>query len=93
MWLDFEWDSGKAESNWLKHGVTFREAASVLNDPLSVTMVDWEHSLEEVRYTDIGMSESGRILVVIYSEREKLVRLIGARRATRGERRLYEEGH
>lgn len=87
----FEWDAKKAESNTQKHGVTFDEASTVFGDPLGLLMRDPDHSVGEERYLLLGMSHRQRLLVVAYAERPPRTRLISARRATRPERRRYEE--
>jgi uncharacterized DUF497 family protein len=61
--MEFEWDSDKAILNFEKHGVSFQEAATVFNDPLSVTFPDPDHSIGESRYVIIGLSEFGQLLV------------------------------
>jgi hypothetical protein len=84
------WDGDKAQRNARKHGVTFEEAATVFSDPLALIIEDQSHP-ENARV--IGQSLAARILLVVFVERERdLVRLISARRATRHERRRYEEG-
>jgi hypothetical protein len=88
-----EWDPEKAASNYAKHGVDFHEAGTVLDDPLSMTFPDPDHSVEELRYLTIGSSISGRILVFAHTDRGEEVRLISARPATPSERRFYEQGH
>jgi uncharacterized protein len=75
-----------------KHGISFQEAATVFNDPLSVTFPDPDHSIGENRYIIIGVSGSGQILVVAHTDKGEKVRVISARKATRQERRFYEEG-
>jgi hypothetical protein len=87
-----EWDPAKALGNRSKHGVDFTEATTVLEDPLSTTYPDPDHSLVERRYVTIGESASGRILVVAHADRRGAVRIISARRATARERKFYEEG-
>jgi uncharacterized DUF497 family protein len=87
-----EWDNRKAAANLRKHGVSFDEAATVLEDPLAVTYRDPDHSEEESRFLTFGQSSTGRILVVAHTDREQAIRLISARQATRRERRAYEEG-
>lgn len=89
--MRFEWDENKAASNLTKHGVSFEEAVTVFGDPLSDTMPDPDHSLEEHRFIT-GSTESGKIVVVAHTDDGETVRLIGAREATYGERRFYEEG-
>ncbi|MDP2856417.1 MAG: BrnT family toxin [Bacillota bacterium] len=87
----FDWDPEKAESNLRKHGVSFEEASTVFGDPLALLMKDPDHSFEEERYLLLGRSIRQRLLVVAFAERPPLTRLISARRATRTERRRYEE--
>ena len=87
----FEWDEDKARSNLRKHGVSFDEAQSVFTDQFSITIPDPEHSNEEERLLILGLSHKKRVLVVIYTERGKRIRLISARKANRKERRKYEE--
>lgn len=82
----------KAEANRKKHQVSFDEAATVFADPFSITIPDPDHSADEQRFVDIGTSDRGRLLVVIYTERGAIIRIISCRGATRSERKLYEEG-
>lgn len=90
--MEFEWNPDKAKLNLEKHGVSFQEAATVFNDPLSVTFPDPDHSTGENRYVIIGISRFGQLLVVAHTDRGDKVRIISARKATRQERRFYEEG-
>src|SRR5271169_3069907 len=80
---------------WRFHTTRFfanSEAASVFLDPLSVTGDDPDHSLDERRFVTFGVSSSGRLLVVAYTEHDDAIRMITARLATRAERKIYEEG-
>jgi uncharacterized protein len=86
-----EWDGEKAKANLKKHAVSFIEAASVLDDPLALTIDDRLHSIGEPRYLTIGYSDRHRILVVVYTERGDTVRIISARPATAKERTIYEQ--
>ncbi len=88
--LLFEWDGQKAEKNKLKHGISFEEAKAVFNDPFAITIPDPFHSEKEDRWADIGLAGNDKLLVVWYAERGDRIRLIGSRRATRRERRIYE---
>lgn len=90
--MEFEWNPNKAELNIEKHGVSFQEAATIFNDPLSITFPDPDHSIGENRYVIIGVSQFGQLLVVAHADRGEKVRIISARNATRQERRFYEEG-
>ena len=92
MGLTFEWDMNKAEENLKKHGVSFEEAATVFGDPLSLTIDDPLHSVEEERLVTLGQSYKHRIVVVVHVDRGENIRIIGARPATRRERSNYEKG-
>ena len=84
-----EWDPAKAHSNLKKHGVAFTEALTALEDEMAITIED-EH-LDERRFVTLGLSESGRLLVVVYTYRGESVRIISARKATTVEETAYEE--
>ena len=87
----YEWDEDKAKENLRKHKVDFKEAETVFDDPLSITVSDPDHSEEEERFIDIGISKKRRVLAVVYTERRKKIRIISAREATRAERKKYYE--
>jgi len=89
--IQFEWDPAKAKMNLRKHSIAFREAATVLRDPLSITIFDPDHSDEEDRFITFGFSVAGGLLMVAYTERSERIRIISARRLTRAEREAYEE--
>ena len=90
--MEFEWDEEKAAANLAKHEVSFAEATTIFADPLYVDFYDPDHSIDEHRYIIIGESQQSRLLIVSYTERGHIVRLIGAREVTRREREIYEEG-
>ena len=90
--MRFEWDSEKAASNLAKHGVSFEEASSVFGDPLATTIADPDHSVDEQRFLTTGLSTQQRVVIVWHTEREEVIRIIGAREATPPERRIYESG-
>jgi len=92
MKLNFEWDEEKTKTNFKKHRVSFDEAITVFLDPFSITIADPNHSVDEQRYIDIGSSDKGRVLVVVYTERLSNIRIISCRKATPSERKLYEKG-
>lgn len=92
MALQFEWDDAKARTNIQKHGVSFAEAKTVFNDPYLITYPDDAHSDDEERYINLGRSIRGRILVVIHTERNDVIRIISSRKATAAERTAYEPG-
>lgn len=92
MPLSFEWDERKAKSNLTKHGVSFEQASTVFGDPLSLTIPDPAHSQVEDRFIVLGQSHQRKLLVVVHTERGDTIRIISARRASRRERKNYEEG-
>jgi len=91
MGLLFEWDSRKARSNKKKHGITFEEASTVFADILSITIDDPVHSVDEDRFVTVGTSVKERLIVVVHTEHNDLIRIISARKATRHERKQYEQ--
>lgn len=92
MPLRFAWDARKAAENRRKHGISFEEAASAFADPLSITILDPDHSVEEERLILIGRSANELLVVVVHVERDDTIRIISARPASRRERVFYEEG-
>ncbi|HRI56055.1 MAG: BrnT family toxin [Anaerolinea sp.] len=89
----FVWDSAKAAQNQRNHGVSFEEARSVFFDENARFESDPDHSVDEDRFLLLGMSYAFRILLVVhcYREEDHMIRLISARKATKTERRQYEE--
>jgi uncharacterized DUF497 family protein len=90
--MEFDWDKNKAERNLSKHEVSFEEAKTVFDDPLYVDFYDPDHSEDEDRYLLVGQSSQGRLLIVSYTERGDLIRLISAREVTKTERETYQQG-
>lgn len=91
MGLEFEWDPKKAKANRDRHGVDFKEALTVFADPLARIFEDEEHSEEEPRELIIGHSANRLLILVCFTVRETRIRIISARKATRLERKDYEE--
>ncbi|MHB8368634.1 MAG: BrnT family toxin [Leptospirales bacterium] len=90
--IAFEWDPEKARANVRKHGVTFEEARSCFYDPRQIAFYDPEHSEDEERELLIAHSNQGRVLLVSYTLRTDVVRIISARKATRLEETCYAQG-
>ena len=88
----FEWDENKAIRNERVHGVSFGEAATIFDDPLHLSEADEEHSKYEQRFVTVGLSVRQRLLFVVHTDEEDIIRIISARKATRGEREDYESG-
>jgi uncharacterized protein len=87
---EYEWDAIKARANLGKHGIDFADAVTVFEDPRGLTIEDAID--DEVRHVTLGMDAEGRLLVVVYTWRADVIRVISARRATRREVQEYEEG-
>ena len=90
--LQFEWDPNKNDTNVEKHGITFKEAATVFGDPFSYTFDDPDNSDGELRFLTFGLASTGKLLVVSHTEREDKIRIISARELTKRERKSYEGG-
>jgi uncharacterized DUF497 family protein len=94
MYMSFmkaTWDSAKAESNFRKHKIRFSDAEAALFDPMALTIED-KSAESEQRFVSVGSDALNRVVVVVYTYRGADIRLISARRATRKERKTYEEG-
>jgi len=89
--MKITWDPAKAESNFRKHKIRFSDAEAVLFDPMALTIAD-ETAESEERFVSVGVDALNRVVVVVYTYRGNDIRLISARRATRRERKAYEEG-
>jgi uncharacterized DUF497 family protein len=93
---NFEWDPKKAQENRNKHGITFDEAATVFRDSKALSIFDTDHSEYEDRWVTMGISERGRLLIVIHTFREEIeddvrIRIISSRKATKRETKNYGE--
>ena len=90
----FDWDSDKNIANINKHGISFKETATVLFDEKAIEVDDIEHSQVEDRFIIIGKSRKLRLMVVChcYRENDTIIRIISARKAAKGEAELYNEG-
>ena len=89
--MQFEWDIIKADNNIRKHGVSFDEAETVFYDDFAVIFDDELHSRTEIRELLFGNSNKNRLLIVSYTERNGFIRIISARKASKKERKQYEE--
>ncbi len=88
--MQFEWDDKKEKINIAKHGIDFSTAARVFKDNNRLELYDEAHSDTEDRYITIGLiDEVAYVVMVVYTEREEIIRLISARRATNRERKMY----
>ena len=86
----FEWDSGNLQKNWMKHTVSNMECEQCFfNKPLIVAN-DEGHSQEEERYFALGRTNLNRPLLIVFTIRRSLIRIISARDMSRKERAIYE---
>jgi len=90
--FDFEWDEEKNRINQMKHGVSFEEAVMVFSDNKRVEVFDKKHSLFEERWKMFGLSGLN-VLIVNFTERRGLIRIISARKANRKEEEAYYHGY
>jgi hypothetical protein len=88
MNLKFGWDKSKARSNYAKHGVSFDLAKGVFKDPFAIEFLDDRQDYGEERFVIIGMVDD-YLLYVAYTERNEVIRIISARRATKHEQEAY----
>jgi uncharacterized protein len=88
MILKFEWNKSKAKDNYAKHGVSFELAKSVFKDPFALEFLDDRQDYGEDRFVIIATVD-GSILYVAYVERNGVIRIISARRATKHEQETY----
>ena len=88
--MQFEWDEVKEKKNIEKHGISFKTASMVFLDEQRLEFFDEVHSSYEDRYITIGLA--GKVLMVVYTFRNPLYRIISARIATERERRAYFNG-
>ena len=87
----FEWDKGNVDKNLIKHNVENWECEQIFfNDPL-IVLDDPKHSIAENRFAAFGKTDTGRLLVVIFTIRSRLIRVISARKMNKKERNFYEE--
>jgi uncharacterized DUF497 family protein len=87
--VDYQWDPDKAKGNLRKHNISFADAVTVFSDDNAITIED--DLLGEERLVTIGIDSLGRILVVVYTYRESIIRVISARKATAREQQQYME--
>lgn len=92
----FIWDPHKADQNVKKHGVSFEVAQTIFDDPLHISIPDSKMQYEE-RWTTMGQSVMNQFLIVVHTyvvgkTDLETIRIISARKATKKERKQYEEG-
>jgi uncharacterized protein len=86
---EFGWDAGKAEANLRKHRISFEAAQRVFKDGFAVEVPDVDLSYGEARFVITGMVD-GRLLRVVFTDRNRRTRIVSARKATKHEQREYD---
>jgi len=93
--MKFEWNDEKNLTNQEKHGVSFKEAREVFEDPLQISKLDHPFNYFEERWITLGSTKKYQILVVanmfFTDEGEEIIRIISARKANTNERKSYEK--
>jgi len=91
QFIGFQWDEGNIDKNLLKHQVHNWECEQIFfNEPL-IILDDPKHSLSEKRWASFGQTDAGRLLTIIFTKRDKLLRVISARDMNRKEKKFYEK--
>ena len=89
--LEFDWDEGNHEKNWIKHNVQAQEAEEAFADEKKIVFLNIKHVDTEERFFLIGNTYTNRLLAIAYTRREDSVRVISARDANKKEVKIYEE--
>lgn len=87
--MTYQWDPNKARLNLRKHGISFADAVGVFEDENAITIED--EAEREARFITVGRDFLRRILVVVYTFRGDIIRIISVRKASARERKVYEE--
>jgi len=87
----FDWDKGNVEKSKQKHNVAIKECEEIFfNRPLLINF-DLKHSEKEKRFQVLGKTNKDRKLFLVFTIRNKLIRVISARDQSREERKVYEK--
>ena len=88
--MQFEWDKGNLKKNLKKHGITDKESEEIFNNKPLLVSLDKRHSTkEEIRYRALGRTDANKVLFISFTTRDRKVRIILARKASRKERNKY----
>lgn len=85
--MRYEWDEAKRRLNLRKHGIDFADAVHVFDD-LTVTIEDTRFDYGETRFLTLGLLRA-RVVVIVHTETETVIRLISVRKATKNEEAYY----
>ena len=91
--IKFEWDENKNKINQKKHKISFEEAKTVFYDDNAILFEDPDHSIGEERFLIKGISQTEKLSIVshCYREKDDIIRIISARKATKTESKIYTE--
>ena len=89
--IEFNWDEGNQQKNFIKHRVTDKEAEEVFLNPKKQIFEDVKHLVQERRYLLFGQTVESRLLIVALTLRGDKVRIISARDMNKKEKKIYEE--
>jgi uncharacterized DUF497 family protein len=89
--MDFEWDEGNIDKNYIKHNVQWFECEQVFFDEHFYVGRDVKHSQKEERWLGLGKTYEGRKLCIIFTIRNKKIRIVSARDMSKKERKQYEK--
>ena len=89
--IKFNWDQGNFNKNLKKHKITNEESEQVFLNPPTTIIEDTKHSSQKPRFVAIGQTDSSKLLTIIFTIRDKKIRIISARKSNKKERSLYEK--
>ena len=87
----FDWNDGNSKKNWILHQVSRNESEQVFFNAPIVVGDDISHSQSEERWFLLGKTGANRLLFVVFTVREELIRVISSRDMSKKERRIYHE--
>jgi len=87
----FQWDKGNSDKSWLRHQVTKNESEQVFFNKPIIVEDDKKHSQTENRWYLFGQTDTRKLLFVVFTIRENLIRVISARNMNKKERKIYYE--
>lgn len=91
--IKFEWDENKNNIKKAKHGIDFEEAKTVFYDDDAILFDDPEHPIEEDRFLILGITKYENLCIVshCYRNKDDIIRIISARKATKNETKTYNK--
>lgn len=89
--IKFDWDKGNKEKNWVKHKVKFYECEHPFFNTPHKIFIDNKYKGKEKRFVILGKTNRKRYLFIVFTIRNKLIRIISARDMNKNERKFYEK--